>query len=264
MLTSQFRFRFLNEKLLQFFARNIQNVAYYNGENAVSNKMGEYLDPVQKKLLDEVCIVVDKNDQSLCGKSKKDCHLMENIKRGLIHRAFSVFLFNSKNELLLQQRSSKKITFPEYYTNTCCSHPLFLDSEMEKKNALGVKRAAVRRLEFELGIPSNSVNLDDFHYMTRILYSASSDSIWGENEIDYILILQKDVKIERNPNEVADVRYVSRGDMPDFLSYLRTKGCRITPWFDMIVNNFLYGWWDNLHQLETLKDQGSIHVFKNS
>ena len=55
-------------------------------------------------------------------------HLMTNINQGLLHRAFSVFLFNSKNELLLQQRASSKITFPLMWTNTCCSHMFYIDA----------------------------------------------------------------------------------------------------------------------------------------
>ena len=71
---------------------------------------------------------------------------------GMLHRAFSVFLFNANNELLLQQRSDSKITFPGHYTNTCCSHPLNTPGELDETNAIGVKRAAQRKLYHELGI----------------------------------------------------------------------------------------------------------------
>lgn len=76
---------------------------------------------------------------------------------GLLHRAFSVFLFNTENKLLLQQRSDAKITFPGYFTNSCCSHPLNVPGELEENNAMGVKRAAQRRLKAELGIPKEQV-----------------------------------------------------------------------------------------------------------
>jgi isopentenyl-diphosphate Delta-isomerase len=64
-------------------------------------------------------------------------HLMKNINRGLLHRAFSVFLFNSENKLLLQQRAIEKITFPDRWTNTCCSHPLNTPLELEEEAQIG-------------------------------------------------------------------------------------------------------------------------------
>jgi isopentenyl-diphosphate delta-isomerase len=62
---------------------------------------------------------------------------MENINKGLLHRAFSVFLFNSENKLLLQQRANEKITFPDLWTNTCCSHPLNTPLELEEEAQIG-------------------------------------------------------------------------------------------------------------------------------
>lgn len=62
---------------------------------------------------------------------------MSNIETGLLHRAFSVFLFNSEKKLLLQQRATEKITFPDMWTNTCCSHPLNTPSELIEENQLG-------------------------------------------------------------------------------------------------------------------------------
>ena len=71
--------------------------------------------------------------------------MAENIKKGLLHRAFSVFLFNSEGKLLLQQRAAAKITFPLCWTNTCCSHPLHVASELESAAQLGAWRAAFRQ-----------------------------------------------------------------------------------------------------------------------
>jgi len=111
-------------------------------------------------------------------------HLMENINKGLLHRAFSAFIFRpSDAKLLLQQRASEKITFPDMWTNTCCSHPLD-DFEIEKieKDQLGVRVAASRKLEHELGIPKSQTPIDEFQYLTRIHYLAPSDGVWGEHE----------------------------------------------------------------------------------
>merc|ERR1719160_1765880 len=100
----------------------------------------------------ELCIVVDENDQVVGYDTKKNCHL---LSKGLkLHRAFSVFLFDSQNRLMLQKRSGDKITFPHFWANTCCSHPLHTEdgSELPIKDGLGAKRAAIRKLEQELGI----------------------------------------------------------------------------------------------------------------
>lgn len=109
---------------------------------------------------------------------------MENINKGLLHRAFSAFVFRpSDGKLLLQQRATEKITFPDMWTNTCCSHPLD-DFEEEKieKDQLGVRVAASRKLEHELGIPKSQTPVDEFQYLTRIHYLAPSDGMWGEHE----------------------------------------------------------------------------------
>ena len=110
---------------------------------------------------------------------------MTNINAGLLHRAFSVFLFDSKNRLLLQQRASEKITFPDMWTNTCCSHPLGVPGETGADldtAVMGVKRAAQRKLDQELGIKKEQVPLDNFQFLTRIHYLAPSDGKWGEHE----------------------------------------------------------------------------------
>src|SRR6266536_1716506 len=112
-------------------------------------------------------------------------HLMTNINQGLLHRAFSVFLFNSKNELLLQQRATEKITFPDMWTNTCCSHPLGIPGESGvslEESIEGVKRAAQRKLDHELGIKAVQVPLEKFRFLTRIHYKAASNEKWGEHE----------------------------------------------------------------------------------
>lgn len=112
------------------------------------------IDSTQEKLLSEPLIMVDEYDCIRGNETKRDCHLKKNIlEYGMLHRAFSVFLFNKKGELLLQQRSNEKITFPGYITNSCCSHPLYNESEMEEYNHIGIRRAAKRRLSYELGIP---------------------------------------------------------------------------------------------------------------
>uniref|UniRef100_A0A8H7TW85 isopentenyl-diphosphate Delta-isomerase n=1 Tax=Bionectria ochroleuca TaxID=29856 RepID=A0A8H7TW85_BIOOC len=151
-------------------------------------------DEEQIRLMDEVCIVLDNNDIPIGKASKKICHLMSNIDKGLLHRAFSVFLFNEKNELLLQQRATEKITFPDLWTNTYA--------------IAGVKRAAQRKLDQELGIKKEQVPFEDFHFLTRIHYKAPSDGKWGEHEIDYILFIKAKVDVHPNPNEVRAIQWL--------------------------------------------------------
>lgn len=112
-------------------------------------------------------------------------HLMKNIDEGLLHRAFSVFLFDRNSRLLLQQRASEKITFPDMWTNTCCSHPLGVPGETGSnlEDAVqGTKRAAIRKLDQELGIKAEQASLEKFKFLTRIHYKAPSDGKWGEHE----------------------------------------------------------------------------------
>jgi len=121
----------------------------------------------QVQQLDDRIPVVDRNDLVLRSGTKRECHVrpVERDKEGLLHRAFSVFLFNSKKELLLQQRSASKITFPNYFTNTCCSHPRYNDVELNEDNSLGIKIAAQRRLNFELGISIDEVPTSNLFFI---------------------------------------------------------------------------------------------------
>lgn len=116
----------------------------------------------QIKQLDDQIALVDEHDTVIGSASKKECHLKPDKGNvgdtGLLHRAFSVFLFNTKNELLLQQRSASKITFPNQFTNSCCSHPRFNEAELNELDNVGIKVAAQRRLEFELGIRPEEVS----------------------------------------------------------------------------------------------------------
>jgi len=206
----------------------------------------EGYDVEQIRLMEEVCIVLDQNDVPIGSASKKFCHLMKNINQGLLHRAFSVFLFDSQNRLLLQQRASEKITFPDMWTNTCCSHPLGVPEETGSELAeavQGVRRAAQRKLDQELGIKAQQVPLEKFRFLTRIHYVAPSDGKWGEHEIDYIMFIKADVDLDPNPNEVRDTRYVSEDELK---AMFKTDGLKFTPWFKLICESMLFEWWEHL------------------
>lgn len=215
-------------------------------------------DEEQIRLMDEVCIVLDRDDMPIGSASKKACHLMTNINQGLLHRAFSVFLFDPQSKkLLLQQRASEKITFPDMWTNTCCSHPLAHPSETGHgdlpSNVEGAKRAAQRKLGHELGIPASQVPVSAFDFLTRIHYLAPSDGKWGEHEIDYILFIEADVTLDINKNEVQDTRWVSPDELRQMFKDVESqsgkdKALKYTPWFRLICEGMLFEWWDKLIQ----------------
>ncbi|KAF1817439.1 Isopentenyldiphosphate isomerase [Eremomyces bilateralis CBS 781.70] len=220
------------------------------GASAANDSEMAGYDAEQIRLMDEVCIVVDENDVPVGNGSKKTCHLMQNINKGLLHRAFSVFLFDSENRLLLQQRATEKITFPDMWTNTCCSHPLGIPGETGvglDASVMGVKRAAQRKLDQELGIKGQQVPLDQFHFLSRIHYVAPSDGKWGEHEIDYILFIKPtgQVDVDANPNEVRDAKYVSQEELK---AMFEDESLKFTPWFKLICQSMLFEWWSKLDQ----------------
>ncbi|CAL1535829.1 unnamed protein product [Lymnaea stagnalis] len=251
----------------KFVVKNVRTLSTQLNKKNASKRMStddvfKGLDEIQIKLMEEECILVDKDDNNIGSASKKVCHLLENINKGMLHRAFSVFLFNLKGELLLQQRAEAKITFPDHFTNTCCSHPLNVPLELEEEDAMGVKRAAQRKLAHELGIEPEQVPLNEFHYLTRILYKAENvpkDNKWGEHEIDYILFIKGDVDVIPNPNEVKSYRYVSQQELKEIVESADSKGLLLTPWFNLIVTNFLQKWWNNIDDIETQADRDTIH-----
>lgn len=218
------------------------------------------VDAQQELALKENCILVDDKDKAIGYSSKEDCHRVNKLTGDIkLHRAFSVFLFNSKGDMLVQRRSTHKITFPDTYTNACCSHPLHdIDLEREESNAIGIRRAAQRRLNYELGIPQEQIQPEYFHYLTRIHYKDCGDGVWGEHEIDYILFLQKDVDLNPNENEVSEVRYIKRAEIDETVSKFNAP---LTPWFRLILRSKLKEWWDNLHNLNQYVDTNAIHRF---
>ncbi|CAN9189836.1 unnamed protein product [Alternaria sp. RS040] len=234
------------ENVLRLFPEVNTTLIGGSHNSATSDNALQGYDEEQIRLMDEVCIVLDNNDIPIGSATKKLCHLMENIDRGLLHRAFSVFLFDSQNRLLLQQRATEKITFPDMWTNTCCSHPLGIPGETGvglQESIQGVRRAAVRKLDHELGIKAEQVPIDDFKFLTRIHYKSPSDGKWGEHEIDYILFMKADVDLNVNPNEVRDSRWVSQEDLK---TMFQDKSLKFTPWFKLICESMLFEWWDHL------------------
>ncbi|KAJ4459777.1 putative Isopentenyl-diphosphate Delta-isomerase II [Paratrimastix pyriformis] len=204
------------------------------------------MDPTQVALLEEECILVDRDDRETGHASKRVCHQLARITADhLLHRAFSAFVFTLNGELLLQRRSSCKITFPGLWANTCCSHPLY-PNEATADNNLGVKQAAVRKLGHELGIPASALPIRGFSHVGRIHYFSvcSHDRVWAEHEIDHILFFVLPTLSENvhpNLNEVSETMLLKRMDLSEFL-----KRSDLSPWFRLIAERLLPAWWDDL------------------
>ena len=229
-----------------------------------ANDLSEY-DDAQREMMEERCILLDWEDRPIGSASKKECHLIPADGGAVpLHRAFSVFLFSTDGRLMLQKRSADKITFPSYWANTCCSHPLF-DLPGESDGAEGVIIAARRKLQQELGIVPESVPKSSFFYLQRVHYASPCDDKWGEHEIDYILICRPpvNVKVAPNPNEVAETRYFSKDELKEWMSANVSggEGCqKVSPWFRIIHDQFLYQWWDNLENLDSVADR--VNIFR--
>lgn len=192
-------------------------------------------DTVQASYMAERVILVDPSDTPLTALSKHGAHRTStNLP---LHRAFSLFIFDDRGRLLLQRRADEKITYPRYWANTVCSHPLWNDSERGLSPAprapapgfrrdtpaiAGAKRAAIRKLGHELGVKEGVVSEDDVHFLTRLHYRAAcGDGVWGEHEMDYILFARvgegfaKEIKPQ--PNEVSMTQWVGEREMKDLL-----------------------------------------------
>jgi isopentenyl-diphosphate delta-isomerase len=117
---------------------------------------------------DEYVVLVDEQDQAIGQLEKMEAHRM-----GLLHRAFSVLIFNTKGELLLQQRAAHKYHSPLLWTNSCCSHP---------KPGETITAAATRRLQEEMGMSAQLKAA--FHF----IYKAKLDQGLTEHELDHVVI----------------------------------------------------------------------------
>ncbi|XP_049633477.1 LOW QUALITY PROTEIN: isopentenyl-diphosphate delta-isomerase 2-like [Suncus etruscus] len=217
-----------------------------------------HLDELQVQRLEEMCIVIDENDRILGAETKKNCHLRENIDKGLLHRGFSVLIFNTDDELLVQQRSDAKYTFPGHFSDSCSSHPLFTPEECEDKDKLGVRRAALRRLLAELGIPPDQICLQDIIFMT-IYHHSPSDEVWGDHEVGYLLLVRKNLTVKPDPREVKSYHYMSREKLAELLNRATRGQERVTPWFRTIVEGFLFRWWEHLKDVSQFVEPDTIH-----
>lgn len=161
----------------------------------------------------EEVILVDEFDNEIGTMEKMEAH-----EKGLLHRAFSVFVFNSKNELMLQQRSDNKYHSGGLWTNTCCSHPR-LGERLEN--------AAKRRLKEEMGFVCNVIHEFSF------IYKAYLDNNLTEYEFDHVFFGFFDGIPQINNNEVKAWKFAS----VDFLKNdIKHNPQLYTEWFKIVFN----------------------------
>jgi isopentenyl-diphosphate delta-isomerase len=172
---------------------------------------------------DEQLILVDEHDRELGFKSKGECH----AGNGVLHRAFSIFVFNGANHLLLQQRSPTKLLWPNYWSNTCCSHP---------RRGESMEDAVTRRLVQELGFGC------PLEFLYKFKYQADFGSVGAEHEFCWVYFGRYDGAVDVNVNEIANWRFVGIEALERELAAVPGT---FTPWFKMewmhIKANFLDG-----------------------
>lgn len=166
--------------------------------------------------MEEYVVLVDRNDNELGLMEKQQAHIA-----GLLHRAFSVFIFNTNGELMLQQRAANKYHSPTLWTNTCCSHPRENESYLE---------AAQRRLEEEMGFNC------ELYYKFNFIYKANLDNGLTEHELDYVFIGTFDGEPQLNPEEVMAYRWV---DMNDLKKDMQKNPQNYTAWFKIIFDQYI-------------------------
>ena len=163
----------------------------------------------------EKVILVDKNDKQVGLMPKLEAH-----KKGVLHRAFSIFIFNSKYELLLQKRSSSKYHSGGLWTNTCCSHP---------REGEDILDAANRRLDEEMGIKTSLRKVYDF------IYKAELDNQLTEHEFDHVFYGVFDNDPILNKNEAEDFKWV---DMETLNNDIIKNEDNYTVWFKIAFEYF--------------------------
>ena len=162
-------------------------------------------------------LVVDKNDKILDYKSKKDCHQLP----GVFHRAFSVFVFNKKGELLLQKRSKEKPLWPLFWANSCCSHPI---------KGGEIKKTAEKRLKEELGFTTCKLS-----FVGKLSYQACFEDRGCEKEITYVFNGQYDGLVEPDKKEVAEIKWISLSDLEN---EIKKQPLKYSPWLRKIMKKF--------------------------
>ena len=164
---------------------------------------------------EEQVILVNENDEQIGLMPKMEAH-----EKAVLHRAFSVFIFNSNNELMLQQRAAHKYHSPLLWTNTCCSHQRDGETNIE---------AGTRRLQEEMGFTTS------LKETTSFIYKAPFDNGLTEHELDHIMIGYYEQAPVINPDEVEDWKWMQ---LEDVRTDIAAQPELYTAWFKIIFEKF--------------------------
>jgi isopentenyl-diphosphate Delta-isomerase len=164
----------------------------------------------------EFVVLVDTHDQEIGQMEKLEAH-----RKGLLHRAISVFVYNSSGALLIHRRALEKYHSGGLWTNTCCSHP---------RPGENVADAAVRRLSEEMGMSCTLTRAFDF------VYRAELDHELTEHEFDHVFVGYSDQNPNPDPAEVMDWRWIGRNEL---LERLNTHPEEFTAWFRIIAERVM-------------------------
>jgi isopentenyl-diphosphate delta-isomerase len=176
---------------------------------------------------DEMLILVNPADKVIGYRDKLACHLGD----GILHRAFSIFIFNDKRQLLLQKRSDTKHLWPLFWSNSCCSHP---------RKGETMDEAASRRLQEELGIHSQLTYLYKFQYQARF------KDVGSENELCSVYVGKSNQTIKTNPNEISEWRFI---DPEELEQEMKKFPERFTPWFKMEWEQLRSEYWRRIREI---------------
>lgn len=174
--------------------------------------------------MEQQVILVNEGDEIKGAAGKMEAH-----EKGLLHRAFSVFIFNRKGEMLLQQRAMNKYHSGGLWTNACCSHP----GPGEETEA-----AAIRRLKEEMGFETKLEKIFDF------VYRAEFENGLIEHEFDHVFVGEYDDIIRYSQDEVMDWTYVNMQDISDTL---KRSPFRYTAWFHLAFP-MIENWWSDRYK----------------
>ena len=158
----------------------------------------------------EPLILVDDTDREIGHLERAKCH----AGSGVLHRAFSLLIFNDNGELLLQQRSARKRLWPLYWSNSCCSHP---------RRAESMEAAIHRRLKEELGLTC------PLHFLFKFQYQAQFDAAGAERELCSVYIGRCHGRVTVDPAEIHAWRWVDTATLEAEMA--GPEATRFTPWF---------------------------------
>jgi len=166
----------------------------------------------------EYILTVDENDNVIGKEEKVKCHLGD----GILHRAFTLMVFNDKNELLITKRSKEKMLWPGIWDGSISSHPNEGESYEE---------AGRRRCPQELG-----VECDDVKLLLKIRYQTPYKDVGSENEIDAALVVKGINEVFPNKEEISEYKYV---DLKELEEDIKNNPEKYAPWFIIIFEKFM-------------------------